>query len=256
MFSPEDMLLGTIAQGSFYLINQRLIRFTECDLDSVIIFSELLSQFNYRRQENLLDDEGYFYSTIDYVEQKLGMSEYRQRKAIGELEKKYKFISTKLKGLPKKRYFKINAENVLKVIASNDSITKPKKLTKEEFYKNLNTSVYLKKFEDFLREDTDNLNESVAFSIYYFSNLYKKYTGNLLNWTSKEVGAFIVWSKILLKTGPIDYSIFKDYFLSKSFSATNTIPSFYTWQKGIPPKAHSERKTNYKELLKELQEDE
>lgn len=76
-------------------------------INEAIIYSELLSRYNYFRNENKLTEDGYFYNTVDDLCLGTGLGEKAQRNAINNLVK-LGLIETALKGVPARRHFKIN----------------------------------------------------------------------------------------------------------------------------------------------------
>ncbi|WP_097028067.1 DnaA N-terminal domain-containing protein [Clostridium peptidivorans] len=76
-------------------------------INETIIYSELLSRFNYFKNENKLTEDGYFYNTVDDLCLGTGLGEKVQRNAINNLVK-LGLIETALKGVPARRHFKIN----------------------------------------------------------------------------------------------------------------------------------------------------
>jgi hypothetical protein len=75
-------------------------------LYETVVYSELLSRYNYFNIREELDDEGYFYNTIDNFQLGTSLSAKQQKTALSNLEK-LGLIKTKLKGVPAKRHFKI-----------------------------------------------------------------------------------------------------------------------------------------------------
>ena len=117
-------ILQLLASSNFIPLNKTLIK--EFGLEETIIFSELVSEFEYWTNNNGIDDEGYFYSTIENLEEKTTLSDHKQRKALKKLQE-MKVLDVKICGLPAKRYIKINEEQVIK-------------LFQNKFFKNLTTS--------------------------------------------------------------------------------------------------------------------
>lgn len=74
--------------------------------EETIVYSELLSRYNYFNIREELDEEGFFYNTVDDFELATTLNGKEQKKAIDKLTK-LGLIQTKLKGVPAKRYFKI-----------------------------------------------------------------------------------------------------------------------------------------------------
>ena len=71
-----------------------------------IVYSELLSRYNYFNIKEELDEDGFFYNTVDDFELATTLNGKEQKKSIDKLSK-LGLIQTKLKGIPAKRYFKI-----------------------------------------------------------------------------------------------------------------------------------------------------
>lgn len=75
-------------------------------LDETLVYSELLSRYNYFNIREELDEEGYFFNTIDDFERATTLDAKHQKKAIDKLVS-LGLIKTKLKGTPAKRHFYI-----------------------------------------------------------------------------------------------------------------------------------------------------
>lgn len=75
------------------------------DTDPAILLSELANEQDHYEDNNILDDDGFFYATAEKLEKETCLSPYRQSQAIAKLEKAG-LIETKLKGLPATKHFK------------------------------------------------------------------------------------------------------------------------------------------------------
>jgi biotin operon repressor len=82
----------------------------EYGIDVALVYGELLNRNTYYSKFNKLEDDSYFFLTIEELQNSTGMSAFQQRKAIQTLEENG-FIITKRKGLPPKRYFKVIAND-------------------------------------------------------------------------------------------------------------------------------------------------
>ena len=102
-------IVHLLANDNYIVVNKDLIRLV--GLTEAVIFGELASEYVYWEKQGGLDDEGYFYSTIDNIENNTGINEKHQREAIKNLEN-IGILKSKRKGLPAKRYIKINVEAV------------------------------------------------------------------------------------------------------------------------------------------------
>lgn len=115
-------ILQLIAHDSFITVNKELIK--KVGLEEAIILGELASEFDYWTKREGLTEDGYFFSTIENIEEKTTLSKYQQNKAFKKL-KEMKLVDVSVRGLPAKRYIKINEENLLKLFEaklSNNSI--------------------------------------------------------------------------------------------------------------------------------------
>ena len=61
---------------------------------------------------------GYFFATKESIEKSTKLSPYKQRKST-EILQKASILSVKLIGIPPKTYYKINEENLLKVLKNS-----------------------------------------------------------------------------------------------------------------------------------------
>ena len=76
-------------------------------LKTALLLSELYSEYTYWKERDLLEQGGWFYSTIENMAHNSGLSKSQQLQACKDLQE-YGIIKVKYHGLPKKRYFKFN----------------------------------------------------------------------------------------------------------------------------------------------------
>ena len=105
-------VIQLLASSGFITVNKHLAR--TLGLDEAVIFGELCSKYDYRETKNELDEDGYFYCTVEDLEETTTLGERRQRRAINSLVK-IGLIEQVTKGLPCKRFFRINENAVLKI---------------------------------------------------------------------------------------------------------------------------------------------
>ena len=111
-------IIGLIASRNFIAVNKTLIK--AIGLEEAVILGELASEYSYWQEQGRLDDSGYFFSTVDNIEDNTGLKERRQKTAIDSLVKAG-VLDVKLKGLPAKRHFKISAEQLASIMGINNS---------------------------------------------------------------------------------------------------------------------------------------
>lgn len=104
-------ILQLISTSNFITVNKDLIK--ELGLEEAILLGELASEYDYWNNKNEIED-GYFYSTIENIEEKTTLTAYKQRKCLENLKNKG-IIDIQISGIPAKRYIKINEEKVIEI---------------------------------------------------------------------------------------------------------------------------------------------
>lgn len=75
-------------------------------LSEAVVYAALISKCNYYGRNGMLDDSGWFYSTVPDLEASTALSEYQQKRCIKNLVDAG-LIESKNRGLPAKRCFRI-----------------------------------------------------------------------------------------------------------------------------------------------------
>lgn len=104
-------ILQLISTSNFITVNKDLIK--ELGLEEAILLGELASEYDYWSTRNEIED-GYFYSTIENIEEKTTLTAYKQRKCLENLKNKG-IIDIQIRGIPAKRYIKINEEKIIEI---------------------------------------------------------------------------------------------------------------------------------------------
>ena len=102
-----------MAQGNYFAFHKDLAK--KLGLDEAIILGALINRYQYYFEHGKLDEEGMFYCTVETLENDTTLSDYKQRKALTNLQDG-NFINIKLKGLPAKRYIEINADKIIETL--------------------------------------------------------------------------------------------------------------------------------------------
>lgn len=108
------------ADGSI-IINKKLAH--AVGIESAIMYSELISKKICFENRNELTDDGYFFNTVDNINEDTSLSKYQQGKAIKVLIE-LGLIKQSNRGIPQKRYFKIieDDELLLKTLATGQRL--------------------------------------------------------------------------------------------------------------------------------------
>lgn len=109
-------ILQLIANESFITVNKILIKLV--GLEEAILIGELASEYDYWSKHGGLTPEGYYFSTVENIEEKTTLSDHKQRKAFNKL-KQLGLIDVKVKGIPAKRYIKLNDEKIMALFQVN-----------------------------------------------------------------------------------------------------------------------------------------
>lgn len=117
-------------EGGYIPVPRKIIRVL--GFNATGFLEELYDRYNYYIENNLLNNHGEFFYTISDVEINIGLSRKEQETAIKKL-KEYDFIKdVKLRGIPRKRYFKLNdnINEILKRISIESDIIQSEILEK------------------------------------------------------------------------------------------------------------------------------
>lgn len=113
----EKKLLSQFANNNYGLYNKTLAK--KLGLHESIFLGEIISEYDYWSKRGELTDDGYFYSTLENVTEATTLSDYQQRSIVKHLIQ-LRIIDMKIAGMPAKRYFKINEENLYSVLIEED----------------------------------------------------------------------------------------------------------------------------------------
>ena len=105
-------ILHLIASENFITVNRCIA--AHVGLEAAVVFGELASEHLYWETRDGLKD-GYFFSTVENLAEKTFLSAHSQRQALEKL-KELGFIDVVKKGMPAKRFIKINADVVAQYI--------------------------------------------------------------------------------------------------------------------------------------------
>lgn len=119
-------ILSILASDNYIVINRDLLK--KYGINVTLMLCELASEYNYFDKNGKLED-GMFYSTIDNISERTGLSKYQQAEALKVLDE-VGIVKSVIKGMPAKRYFNIDVEELTKQIA-NISLSSCKEIGKQ-----------------------------------------------------------------------------------------------------------------------------
>lgn len=131
-------IISLLANDNYIVVNRDLIK--EYGINTALLLGELASEYNYYRKQGQLVD-GMFYSTIENIQDNTGLSRHQQTKALEQL-KECGLIEVVLKGLPAKRFIKLDIEALTNKIVKNSQTcsTEINKLDSEKVTTNNNNN--------------------------------------------------------------------------------------------------------------------
>lgn len=110
-------ILQLLASRNFITVNKTLIQ--TLGIEEAIMLGELASEYDYWENNDKLE-EGWFFSTVENVEENTTLTKYKQKKALDNLQK-IGVLEVQRKGIPAKRYIKINEEKVFEILSNKKS---------------------------------------------------------------------------------------------------------------------------------------
>lgn len=121
------MLLDLLRANGSIIVNKKLAR--AIGMDAAVMYSELISKQQYFSEKHQLTEEGFFFNTVKNMEADTTLTKHQQSKAIKKLVE-LKLIQHKNRGLPQKRYFKVNEdETIIADILGTSNLTSISKKT-------------------------------------------------------------------------------------------------------------------------------
>lgn len=110
-------ILDMLCTEGYFMTNRNLIK--NIGLTEATVIGYLASIQKYAKQNNMFEEDEYFYITIDKMEEDLNLGKKAQNTILTKLEE-VGLLSKKLIGLPAKRYFRINP-NVLEQLLTESN---------------------------------------------------------------------------------------------------------------------------------------
>lgn len=155
-------ILSILSADNFITVNRTLIK--ELGLEEAVIIGELASEHLYWESRDELQD-GFFYSTIENVADRTGLTAYQQRTALNNLESAG-LVEVKRMGMPAKRYIRINEAELLKVfnnkklknLTTSDEKTEAQDV---QFFDTNKTKEIIHKEEDITKKEVSKKSKAV-----------------------------------------------------------------------------------------------
>jgi len=201
-----------LSSSAFIIFNKELAR--QVGLKEAILLADLISKEEYFIANGMTD--GWFFNTEANIEKDTTLTPYQQRKCLKTLKTNL-VLETKRKGIPAKQYFKINEQQVIKLL-NNLSATNLTSINKNKEIKIINklfTIPNISEVESYCIERKNNI-EAESFINFYDSkgwmvgkNKMKDWRACIRTWEMRE-------KKKPMKTSKIDSQI-NEYLKGKEY---------------------------------------
>ena len=176
-----------LRSNSYWVLNKNVIK--NLGVEPTLMLSVLAEA-----DEMLADEDGWFYQTVETIEEMTGLSKYKQGVAIGTLLE-LGILEQQNKGVPPKRYFRINSFNTQRLIlklennSTNDLTFKSQKIS---LLKGENLDVQKSKNLTFksqkIRHNKEHSNKEHIYKKHNICSADCEEVLNFLNQTRKSLG--------------------------------------------------------------------
>ena len=123
------MIYELLRSDGSIVVNKNLAR--NIGLEEAIVYSEILSRYFYFKNRGEMEGEWFYYKVEKMVEQTT-INIKKQRKCITKLVE-LGLIDSKVRGVPAKRYFKVNEDEAVLVNILNGKFVASKAKTTEQY---------------------------------------------------------------------------------------------------------------------------
>lgn len=141
----EKTFKQLLMSSNYYILNKQIVK--ELGIESAFLLTILIEA-----SDGLADNEGWFYQTIEKIGELTGLGRHKQDKIIKELID-LKILEQKNKGVPCKRYFKVNYEMIENLVFQNQQSSLSENGNNKEYIinnlnKELNHKEHNKSYDD------------------------------------------------------------------------------------------------------------
>lgn len=120
----EDRTLKQLLMSSsYFVLNKQIVKLF--GIETAFLLTTLIEA-----SDGLANDEGWFYKTAPSLEEETGLSNHKQSKIIEELTK-LGILEQENKGMPMKRYFRINFQKIEELVFKTQDLKNSKPSNEE-----------------------------------------------------------------------------------------------------------------------------
>jgi hypothetical protein len=184
------MIIDLLRSDGSIVVNKKLAH--AIGMDAAIMYSELISKQKYFTDHNQLTEDGYFFNTVENMENDTTLSKYQQLKAIKKLVK-LKLLFHENRGLPQKRFFKVNGDKrfIKKLLEENISLNRSKKSKQLIGEKVTSNNINLKNYKENNNKTTYLISDENEAFAYYSKKFKSKFGKNHPTMNEEKMGQLI-----------------------------------------------------------------
>ena len=184
----EKTFKQLLMSSNYYTLNKQIVK--ELGIESAFLLTILIEA-----SDGLADSEGWFYQTIEKIGELTGLGRHKQDKIIKELID-LKILEQKNKGVPCKRYFKVNYQMIENLVFQNQQTSLSK-----------NDKLDCKKSANWIAENSQtSLSENDNNKEYIINNLNKELNHKEHNKSYDDCSDDLKAIKKWFKENQIDFS--------------------------------------------------
>lgn len=258
MTASETLVLSTLSQDAFVLVNKKLVRFFKGDGTAACFLSELISAYKYHLNNQTIEPDGAFAIPLKRYQCTLGLSAHKQARVLQQLEN-IGVAHTRLIGFPAIKHVRIEFDKVAEILASD--ALEYKQIEKAEFYEALNDALTVNAFRKStligVERACDNMSPVLRGTIILMSRQWVV-AGARCEWTSPLVGRINHWARQRALGKAFDFSIVTRTLDQMVQAGTDTgssfeeyVRTFITTAKGIQDVHYMRQIHDYIELIEE-----
>lgn len=260
MTASETLVLSTLSEGAFVLVNKKLVRFFKGDGTAACFLSELVSAYKYHLNNQSIEPDGAFAIPIRRYQIILGLSAHRQSRILKQLSD-IGVAHTRLIGFPAIKHVRIEFDKIAEILLSD--ALEYKQIEKAEFYEALNEALNTNHFNKStiiaVEKACDNMSPVIRGTLILMSRHWRGVLKRDCQWTSPLVGKVIQWGRRRALGKAFDYSIVVRTLDQMHTTRTDVntssfeeyINTFITTAKGIQDVHYLRQVLEYADLIEE-----
>lgn len=243
----ENFVTSTLAGDAYVQVHKRFMRVFEGDATLAVVLSELVSFYAYQKLRRQVDDLGQFPFPIRYLEEQLGISEFKQRNALKRLQAA-NLLTFVVMGKPATRYVALNFEAIARLATTDDETKQHAKDEKAAFYKGISDAA---DDAQLLDKALDNIKEPLRGCMHLVSTYNCRVLGRM-DWSPEAVGLLKRAIQSINKNDVFDYGQFWDAvnFVKPNADGSKFVKSLLILIKRVAERPPQLRIYDWKELLK------